>query len=362
MKNQRQKWNRTTDLSLVKTSLNSIPLLWQSQLGTNLAEFLHLFVSVWIQFLRYILHPEQRSSVVGSALLHPVYRQPRVWDGSVSEGFHLLVEAAQWVPQCHPGGSRALLLHSFNMTRLAIQPRRPWGVFKEVSCWQCPYWRVPLLPFEVSDDQSLKISLNTNDADYLDAHVRTADLYLAYLCCEEKQRAFPVACMIFPAWVLSCEPCERRNRPSSFSSWERTAQNGRRVWWSLSILSSVRRQCKFRGRYLIDVHSWNCDYPSRGITGTYLSCQFIAGWPGTTEVPDFGDMWWSRLFRDACIANLLLGLLPNAIFASWKLQTLTTWTIVFWFFFFSFDCQNRNEFPSTNDCVNWLQTMSERLN
>lgn len=43
-----------------------------------------------------------------------------------------------------------------------------------------------------------------------------------YLCWEEKQRAFPVACIIFPALVLSWEPCDRRNFPNSFSSWDRT--------------------------------------------------------------------------------------------------------------------------------------------
>lgn len=50
-----------------------------------------------------------------------------------------------------------------------------------------------------------------------------------HLCWEEKHSAFPVACMIFPALVLSCEPCERRKRPSSFSSWERSAQER---WWT----------------------------------------------------------------------------------------------------------------------------------
>lgn len=44
-----------------------------------------------------------------------------------------------------------------------------------------------------------------------------------YLCWDEKQRAFPVACMILPALVLFSEPWERRKRPSSFSSWDRTA-------------------------------------------------------------------------------------------------------------------------------------------
>lgn len=99
-------------------------------------------------------------------------------------------------------------------------------------------------------DPILKISANTNDADNLDADVRTADFYLAHLCCEEKQSAFPVACMIFPARDLSCEPCERRNRPSSFSSWERTAQKERRCGNSSQCLS-IRRLCTFTGSYSI---------------------------------------------------------------------------------------------------------------
>lgn len=47
-------------------------------------------------------------------------------------------------------------------------------------------------------------------------------MYRTNLCCEEKQRAFPVACMIFPARLLSWEPWERKNRPSSFSSCDKT--------------------------------------------------------------------------------------------------------------------------------------------
>lgn len=45
---------------------------------SNLAELFHLFVSVWIEFLRHILHPEQRSSVFRPGLLHLVDGQPGV--------------------------------------------------------------------------------------------------------------------------------------------------------------------------------------------------------------------------------------------------------------------------------------------
>lgn len=45
---------------------------------SNLAELFHLFVSVWIEFLRHVLHPEQRSSVFRPGLLHLVDGQPGV--------------------------------------------------------------------------------------------------------------------------------------------------------------------------------------------------------------------------------------------------------------------------------------------
>lgn len=71
---------------------------------TNLAEFLHLFMRIWIQLLRYILHPKQRSTVFSPGLLHPIHRQPRVRDGSVAERFDLLVQTAQRVPQSQSVG------------------------------------------------------------------------------------------------------------------------------------------------------------------------------------------------------------------------------------------------------------------
>lgn len=80
-------------------------LLWHVKTWlTNLAEFLHLFMCVWIQFLRYILHPEQCSSVFSPGLLHSVHRQPRVRDGSIAKRFDLLVQTAQRVPQSQSGG------------------------------------------------------------------------------------------------------------------------------------------------------------------------------------------------------------------------------------------------------------------
>lgn len=55
----------------------------------------------------------------------------------------------------------------------------------------------------------------------LDRHQQTP-VKATHLCWEEKQRAFPVACIIFPALVLSWKPWDRRNFPSSFSSWDKT--------------------------------------------------------------------------------------------------------------------------------------------
>lgn len=49
-----------------------------------------------------------------------------------------------------------------------------------------------------------------------------------HLCWEEKQSAFPVACIIFPALVLSWMPWDRRNFPSSFSSWDKTVEKTKR--------------------------------------------------------------------------------------------------------------------------------------
>lgn len=66
---------------------------------TDLAELLHLLVCVRVELLRNVLHPEQSSSVLRAWLLHPVHRQPRVWDRSVTEGLHLLIQATQWTSQ-----------------------------------------------------------------------------------------------------------------------------------------------------------------------------------------------------------------------------------------------------------------------
>lgn len=74
-------------------------VFWQRCDRPNLAKFLHLFVGIRIQLLRHVLHPEQRPAVFRPGLLHPVHRQPRVRDGPVAKRLHLLVQAAQRVPQ-----------------------------------------------------------------------------------------------------------------------------------------------------------------------------------------------------------------------------------------------------------------------
>lgn len=67
-----------------------------------LAELFQLFVGVWVQFLRDILHPEQRSSVLGAGLLHAADRQQRVSDGAPPERLHFLLHAVQRRAQRHP--------------------------------------------------------------------------------------------------------------------------------------------------------------------------------------------------------------------------------------------------------------------
>lgn len=78
---------------------------------TDLAEFLHLLVCVWIQLLRYVLHPEQRSSVFSPRLLHSIHRQPGVRDRSIAKRFDLLVQSAQRVPQSQSVGSSIEVQH-----------------------------------------------------------------------------------------------------------------------------------------------------------------------------------------------------------------------------------------------------------
>lgn len=106
-------------------------LLWRVKMWlTNLAEFLHLFMCVWIQFLRYVLHPEQRSSVFSPGLLHSVHRQPRVWDGSIAKRFDLLVQTAQRVPQSQSVGCSVkrsikvlqFLLNTYTNQKVSILP------------------------------------------------------------------------------------------------------------------------------------------------------------------------------------------------------------------------------------------------
>lgn len=85
-----------------------IAVLWKKN-KTNLSEFLHLFMCIWVELLRYVLHPKQRSTVLGPWLLHSIHCQPRVWDGTITERFHLLVQTAQRVPQSQSAGCRIKL-------------------------------------------------------------------------------------------------------------------------------------------------------------------------------------------------------------------------------------------------------------
>ncbi len=74
------------------------------QAETDLTELLHLLVCVGVQLLRNILHPEQSSSVLDPWLLHPVHRQPRVRNSSVTKRLHLLEQTAQRTSQRQPAG------------------------------------------------------------------------------------------------------------------------------------------------------------------------------------------------------------------------------------------------------------------
>lgn len=65
---------------------------------TNLTELLHLLLRVGVQLLGHVLHPEQGAAVLGAGLLHAAHGQPRVRDGAVAEGLHLLVQATQRRP------------------------------------------------------------------------------------------------------------------------------------------------------------------------------------------------------------------------------------------------------------------------
>lgn len=84
-------------------------LLCSEKNKTNLSEFLHLFMCIWVELLRYVLHPKQRSTVLSPWLLHSIHCQPRVWDGTITERFHLLVQTAQRVPQSQSAGCRIKL-------------------------------------------------------------------------------------------------------------------------------------------------------------------------------------------------------------------------------------------------------------
>lgn len=75
----------------------------------HLPEFLHLFVCVRVELLGHVLHPKQRSSVLGPRLLHSVHREPRVRDGAVPKRLHLLVQTAQRVPQSQSAECRIKL-------------------------------------------------------------------------------------------------------------------------------------------------------------------------------------------------------------------------------------------------------------
>lgn len=101
---------------------------WDKMCPTNLAEFLHLFMCVRIQFLRYVLHPEQRSSVLGPGLLHSIHGQPRVWDGSIAKRFDLLVQTAQRVPQSQSVG------HSVKISTKVLH-LDPITTVQNTICW-----------------------------------------------------------------------------------------------------------------------------------------------------------------------------------------------------------------------------------
>ena len=79
--------------------IRKLQLKWPS---TDLAELLQLFVGVWVQFLGYVFHPEQSSSVLCARFLHPSDCQQRVCDGTSPECLHLLVQTLQWWAKCHP--------------------------------------------------------------------------------------------------------------------------------------------------------------------------------------------------------------------------------------------------------------------
>lgn len=87
----------------------SLLCYWKKQNETNLSEFLHLFMRIWVELLRYVLHPKQRSTVLSPWLLHSIHCQPRVWDGTITKRFHLLVQTAQRVPQSQSAGCRIKL-------------------------------------------------------------------------------------------------------------------------------------------------------------------------------------------------------------------------------------------------------------
>lgn len=72
------------------------------QKTSYLPKLLHLFVKIRIQFLRYIFHPQQRSSVFGPTLLHSIDRQPCIRYSSVSKCLYFLVKSAQRNAQCQP--------------------------------------------------------------------------------------------------------------------------------------------------------------------------------------------------------------------------------------------------------------------
>ncbi len=73
---------------------------------SDLAKFFQLFVSIWVQFLWDILHPEQSSAVLSTGFLHPAYGQQGVCNGSPPERLHFLLQTMERGTQRQPGHDR----------------------------------------------------------------------------------------------------------------------------------------------------------------------------------------------------------------------------------------------------------------
>lgn len=69
---------------------------------SDLTKFLQLFVSIWVQLLRDVLHPEQSSAVLSPGFLHPAHGQQGVCDGSPSKRLHFLFQTMEGGAQSQP--------------------------------------------------------------------------------------------------------------------------------------------------------------------------------------------------------------------------------------------------------------------